>query len=268
MLTNLASVDDFARFRAHAELVPHIVWTATPEGSLDFVNGRWWQYTGLVPGGSVDEGWRSVIPLGDMEQIHARLSGARRKGEPFTLEHRLFHQSSQRYRWVVARALPHRDHRGAIVKWVGTLTDVDEFKRAERQQTFLADASRIFAESLDVTRTLQSLAELMIPEYADWCQIDMLCNDGRIQTQATAHLDPIANVIVQRNIGGYSVAPNGSIGAASVIRTGRSELFSTVDERTIERLFPNEGDRRAYAELGIRSEIVTPLIAAGGRSAR
>ena len=77
------------------------------------------------------------------------------------------------YRWFVTRAVPLRDLRGGIVQWFGTMTDIDDRKQRGEEDAFLADASAALAQLTDQESTLQKLASLAVPAFADWCAVDM-----------------------------------------------------------------------------------------------
>lgn len=119
-----------ARFRMLAEAIPNIAWTATAEGQLDWHSPRWAEYTGLTPGSLAEPNWH--VPL--HEQDHAATEAAWHAAvdacAPFQIEHRMRGKDGV-YRWFVSRAVPVRDAGGAVIKWVGSETDIDANKRAQ-----------------------------------------------------------------------------------------------------------------------------------------
>ena len=72
---------------------------------------------------------------------------------------------------------------GQVTGWAGTLTDTHESRRAVEEREFLAEASRVFAESMDLRTTLNNVAKLMNPRFADWCQIDFKKSNTRLITK-------------------------------------------------------------------------------------
>ncbi|HEY1342807.1 MAG TPA: PAS domain-containing protein, partial [Bryobacteraceae bacterium] len=119
------------RYRSLAEAVPQIVWTARPDGQIDYFNRRWFEYTGL---GEIEsyarDGWVAALHSDDVAAIRERWSRAVHTGETFESECRFRRATDASFRWHLARAVPLYDSLGAILKWFGACTDVDEQKRS------------------------------------------------------------------------------------------------------------------------------------------
>jgi PAS domain S-box-containing protein len=123
--------------------IPALVWSSFPDGSSDFNNQRWLEYTGLSEEEARDWGYKSGIHPEDYQRLVAEWAAHFASGDPIEHEARL-RRSDGQYRWFLHRAVPLRDERGNIVKWYGTSTDIDDLKRAEN---VLSDN----AELLDLT---------------------------------------------------------------------------------------------------------------------
>ncbi|CAN5778547.1 hypothetical protein BH11GEM2_BH11GEM2_30400 [soil metagenome] len=121
---------DEAHYRTLAEAIPQIVWTANPDGWLDFYNQRWFDYTGLTLEQTQGWGWEPVLHSDDLENCVNRWTHAFSTGEPYETEYRFKRAADGEYRWHLGRALPVRDAGGAIVKWFGTCTDIHDQKEA------------------------------------------------------------------------------------------------------------------------------------------
>ncbi|HTE45599.1 MAG TPA: PAS domain S-box protein [Gemmatimonadaceae bacterium] len=119
-----------AQFRQLAEAIPQIVWTATPDGSLDYYNKRWFDYTGQTLQDGAGWGWGPVVHPEDLQPCMDRWAHSCATGEPYEVEYRFKRASDGVYRWHLGRAMAMRDDAGAIVKWFGTCTDIDDQKRA------------------------------------------------------------------------------------------------------------------------------------------
>jgi len=125
------------------DAIPALVWSTLPDGSSDFNNQRWLDYTGLSAEQAAGWGYVDVIHPEDYERRTPRWRAAFAAGEPMEDEARLRRADGQ-YRWFLHRAVPLRDEAGMIFKWVGTSTDIDDLKRAEgvlREQAGLLDLS-------------------------------------------------------------------------------------------------------------------------------
>ncbi len=119
-----------AKFRNITNAMPQIVWSTLPDGFHDFYNQQWYDFTG-VQGGSTDgEGWNNIFHPDDQPRAKARWSQSLASGETYEIEYRLRHHSGD-YRWVLGRALPLRNERGDIVRWMGTCTDIHERKMSQ-----------------------------------------------------------------------------------------------------------------------------------------
>lgn len=122
-----------ARFRAAAETVPDVLFTATPEGRVDYVNPRLEEITGTPPadvfGTSI---WPSLLHPDDRESHEAGWAAARREERPFEDRHRLrSHDGS--YYWFLTRARPVVGAEGRVAKWFGTCTDIHRIVEAEAE---------------------------------------------------------------------------------------------------------------------------------------
>ena len=111
------------------EGIPHIAWTATPDGHNSFLNGRWFDYIGQENATGLDRGWARHLHPDDSAAAWARWQQCLRTGAAFEVEYR-FRNRGGDYRWMLGRALPLRDEHGAIVQWIGTCTDIHEHRLA------------------------------------------------------------------------------------------------------------------------------------------
>src|SRR5467141_2055858 len=116
------------RLRLIIVTIPTIVWRKLPDGSVDFLNRNFREYTGLSLEEGLGWGWMNAFHPDDrlMEEWRAALAA----GEPFEKEARLRRADGQ-YRWFLIRAVPLRDGHGNIVNWYGTSIDIEDLKRAE-----------------------------------------------------------------------------------------------------------------------------------------
>lgn len=139
-------------------------------------------------------------------------------------------------------------------------------RRFERQRAFLARAMETFASSLDYLTTLSRVAELAVPELADWCTVDIL-EPGALEPRqlAVAHIDP-HKVAYAREIGQrYPADRNATSGAPQVIRTGVSELYPDIPMALVEAAAKDAEHLRILRELKLESAMIVPLLREGGR---
>jgi PAS domain S-box-containing protein len=119
------------RLRVLIETIPALAWTSLADGSNDFVNRRWLEYTGIPLEQMQDAGTIPPIHPEDIDQHLVKWRSALATGETFENEARVRRAADGEYRWFLIRGLPLRDERGNIVKWYGTMTDIEDRKRAE-----------------------------------------------------------------------------------------------------------------------------------------
>ena len=111
-----------------ADGLPQIVWVARPDGSHEYYNRQWYDYTGLTLENSTAQAWSELFHPDDRERAETLWAKALRDGTPYEIEFRLKRISDGEFRWFLGRALPHRDADGKIVNWFGTCTDIHEQK--------------------------------------------------------------------------------------------------------------------------------------------
>ena len=137
----------------------------------------------------------------------------------------------------------------------------------QRQTTerlaFLADASELLAGILDPDAALAELADLSVPRIADWCGIELVEDDGTLRNVAVAHADPDRVRLAAELRSSYPIDPEAATGVPNVIRTGRSELYSEIDEEMLARSAQDAEHLRIMRELGLVSVMIVPLVARG-----
>jgi PAS domain S-box-containing protein len=141
------------------DTIPTMAWCNLPDGSNEFLNQRWHQYTGLSRQEAHGWGWKLAIHPEDLGELMEKWSQLLASGEPGEIEARL-RRDDGAYRWFLFRVEPLRDEFGKIVRWYGTNTDIDELKRAE---SLLSAEKR----TLEMITSGASLAEIL----TDLCNV-------------------------------------------------------------------------------------------------
>jgi PAS domain S-box-containing protein len=113
------------------------VWSATPDGQLDWFNNQVFSYSGLKFEELVGTGWAQMVHADDIGRAAAIWAKALTAGKQYQVEFRLRRHDGA-WRWHIARALPIKDSADAITRWIGTNTDIDDQKAVEAQQQLLA----------------------------------------------------------------------------------------------------------------------------------
>jgi len=118
------------RLRKIIDTIPTLAWCSLPDGTGEFWNRRWHEYTGLTPEAVRGWGWQDAIHPEDLKGITDRWLGFLASGQPGQVEGRL-RRFDGVYRWFLFRAEPLRDESANIVNWYGTDTDIEDLKCAE-----------------------------------------------------------------------------------------------------------------------------------------
>jgi PAS domain S-box-containing protein len=116
------------RLRLIIDTIPTIVWRKLPDGSADFLNRKFLEYTGLSLEDGLGRGWLNSFHPDD--RLREAWPAAMAAGKPFETEARLRRTDGQ-YRWFLLRAVPLRDEQGNIVNWYGLSSDIEDLKKAE-----------------------------------------------------------------------------------------------------------------------------------------
>jgi PAS domain S-box-containing protein len=122
--------DSEAKFKTMTDAMPQMVWSALPNGQQDYINQQWFHFTGSDKKAALRGGWLDLVHPDDKNQVAKAWQHSLASGENFEGQFRLLHMSNT-YRWTLGRALPVRDEQEKIIRWMGTLTDIHEQKRAE-----------------------------------------------------------------------------------------------------------------------------------------
>jgi PAS domain S-box-containing protein len=258
-----ALVQSEAMFRQLTETLPQIIWTTGADGQPSYFNPRWYDFTGLPPGSLERNAGRECIHPEDRQPALDAWARALATGAPYQVELRLRDSRTRAYRWHLARSVPVRDDNGKVLRWIGSATDIDDQKRAERTSRFIAAASRTLATLVDYQTALQRVAELAVPDFADWCAVDIAADDGRLRRLALCHADPdkvhLAFELERR----YPPRQNSNRGAQHVLKTGQPEMMTEIPDSLIEQVAYDAAHLAAIRTLGLRSYVSVPLVGAG-----
>jgi PAS domain S-box-containing protein len=190
--------------------VPAAVWSALPDGALDFVNERWLEFTGLAPQAALGWNWEAAVHPDDRSRVVAEWRAALKDGRSTEGEIRV-QRADGEFRWWFFRSVPLRDETGNITKWYGTGVDIEDRKRAE---SLLAVERRI----LEMVATGDSLAEILdglcrlVEEQADGVLASVLLLDGdRLRhggapSLPKAYADSINGIVIGPSAGSCGTA--------------------------------------------------------------
>ena len=174
-----------------------------------------------------------------------------------------FRRKDGRPVYALASTSPIRNGEGTIIGALGMFTDMTERKRAQEQEHFLIQVNKVFNSSLDYQKTLSSIAQLIVPQLADWFAIDLLNAEGQFELIELYHKDPEQVQWAKTLREKYPIDPNASIGTAHVVQTGQSELYSEISDEMLLASVKNEEELTIARQIGFSSLMYVPLIVSG-----
>jgi PAS domain S-box-containing protein len=247
-----------AQFRVIAEAMPQLAWITDADGTIEYFNKPWLDYTGISVEDTPSPQESGAVHPRDAGKARDLWQAALRTGKPYEVEYRLRRNSDATYRWFIARATPIHDINGKVVRWIGTATDIDAQKRANANLRFVIEASAQFTGCYDVQTVCQRLASVAVERVADWCFI-VLREAGAYRTTAVAHRDPVRSRYVQRIAHRYPPHAGGVLD--DCVRRNVSLLMPQVDPGQLRAADPEY--YQLLESLDMRSVMIVPLASAG-----
>src|SRR5712664_3288881 len=146
------------------DALPGLVWTAFPDGEIDFLNHRWCEYTGLSVDEGSGQGWLTAVHPDDLPELFERWRSVLASGEPREMEARLRRFDGE-YRWFLFRTYPLRDASGQVVKWCGMNSEINDrsgFEGIGHTRWRLSSAAR--EDFRSIVDDLPTFVTLMTPD--------------------------------------------------------------------------------------------------------
>jgi len=184
-----------ARLQTLIDTVPSFLWTSFPDGSKEFLNQRWYEYTGLTQEQGKGWGWKVVVHPDDLDRLVREWLALLNDPKPGELETRIRRYDGE-YRWFLIRVLPEFDAEGNVVRWLGSDTDIEDRKRAEtklledeRELRRITDAIPHTIVVLDPKKGHPLYANQEMLDYTGLTMQDVLASDFRARTFHPEDLD-------------------------------------------------------------------------------
>ena len=243
-----------------AESGQQLFWMTKPDGSIDWYNQAWYDYTGQTPDEAKGWGWRAVHHPDDLPEVMRRWPESLEKRAPFEMSFRLRGKDG-RYRWFLTRAVPEfDDDTGEVIRWYGTNTNIDSERRIAQQYDVLASLSDRLVQNPDRNAALSALAESLVPELADWTLVNLVDAQGDLSVGAAHHRDAEKTRALQPFVGKSYAHPDGTHAAQEVLRTRKPVLLESVTPGMVQGRVCDEF-RPVVESLGMRSAVVVPIMA-------
>jgi len=207
------------RFRELTEAMPMIVWTATPDGAVDYVNWQFFDYTGIPAGGPPEGCWQQALHQEDLERLGPVWKHALETGEPFGMEFRIRGRGSAGFRWHTVRAVAIRDETGAIARWYGTAMDIHAARLLQEELTLARDHAE--QANRAKSRFLAGMShELRTPLSGILGYAQLLRLDGGLNASQSARVDAMLDA------GAHLVEMINCVLDLSQIEAGRLDLHA------------------------------------------
>ncbi len=246
-----------------ADAIPQLVWASDADGNAVHVNRRWLEYTGASFEESLGTGWGQALHPDDAAEAVGRWTAAAETGalgpeRPYRLR-----RHDGVYRWFVVRAVAVRDENGAIVRWYGTSTDVDDEYRAVQRRAMLDRLGLAFSESLEYERTARTVVSAMCEDFADFAFVDAFDAEGRLERLA---VDAGRLASDGERFRTFAPPPEARRHPINVVlSTGKPMIVATCDEEWLRSTTWSEQHFAFVSSLPLASIAYVPMIAAGER---
>ncbi|HTD57933.1 MAG TPA: GAF domain-containing SpoIIE family protein phosphatase [Solirubrobacteraceae bacterium] len=139
-----------------------------------------------------------------------------------------------------------------------------ELHRVQIAESFMAEASRVLASSMDYEETLKRVTRLVVPQIADWCAIDLLDGGREIERVATHHVDPARLQLAERLDREYRPTLDEPLGVPEVIRTGEARIFTEIPPEALAEYSRDSEHLALLSAVGANAVIIVPMIGAAG----
>ncbi len=196
----------------------------------------------------------------DLESMPGRRLFAGDRPEPLLVRNIV--RATGEERWLIVRSSPVLDpDTGRVLYAVNVFENITEVKRVQLAESFMAQASRVLASSLDYADTLQKVARLAVPQLADWCAVDLLGEDGELERVAVHHADPSRLALAEQLDSAYRPALDEPVGVPEVIRSGQSRIYPDIEPDALAAYARDSAHLTLLQAVGVTAVIIVPLAA-------
>ncbi|MCW2119688.1 PAS domain-containing protein [Flavobacterium sp. 7A] len=245
------------KFRLLADSMPQFIWTADPEGNLNYFNQSVFNFSGLTHEEIIKTGWLEIVHLDDREENIQKWKESITTERDFLIEHR-FRKSDGTYRWQLSRAIAQRDSDGKITMWVGTSTDIQD------QKIFTNELEKKVSERTKELYQKNDALEKMNKELQSFAYIsshDLQEPLRKIQTFATLINDREAPNLSQSGKDKFKRMQNAANRMQNLIQDLLAYSRTSVQERKFEKtklsIIINEVQEDLQEELSLKKAEIT-----------
>jgi PAS domain S-box-containing protein len=248
-------------FRRLADDGPQMLWSALPDGAIDWYNARWYEYTGQTREAAAGWGWQAVPHPDDLPGVTKAWRGSIASAEPFEMELRLRGVDGA-FRWFLTRAIPVRDEHGTIVRWYGSNTDIDAEHGARVRERFFSRLGAELSGALSLEQTLRVVTRSVVPEFADWALVNLIDEHDELRLAAAYHRNEREREMLEALRGVSYTNPAARMGTAQVVRTAKPVVHETLTAALVHETV-DPAFHRTFARIASESVLIVPLFSAG-----
>ncbi len=215
---------------------------------------------GLAPGtfAGTFEAFQKLIHPDDRTLVNDAIQRAVEQASGYDIEFRNVWPGGSIH-WIAGKGKVFAGDDGKPARMIGIGMDVTKRKRSEQTSRFLADASATLAAVLDFNSTLQKVASLAVPYFADWAAVDLAETDGSVRRVAVAHVDPAKVELAREVHRRFPPDPAASQGLWHILRTGQSEIVPAITDELLAQSSKDQELLAILRKLGLKSYIGVPL---------
>ncbi|TVP56668.1 MAG: PAS domain S-box protein [Nodularia sp. (in: Bacteria)] len=269
------------RYRSVVNNVKEVIFQIDAVGLWTFLNPAWTEITGFSVNESIGTNFLTYVHPDDRQHnLELFESLMQRQKEKDDCHHEIrYLTKTGEWRWIEVLARLNLEDDGTILGISGTLIDITERKQSEeervqlareqaartaaemahQQSAFLAEISAVLASSLDYEQTLQSVANLVVPDFADWCCVDLLNDDHTISRVAVAHADAEKVGLAWEAMQSYPRYLDDGYGISQVMKTGQSQIIEKITDEQLVATIQNPQYLELLRGLSLKSGIIAPL---------
>lgn len=252
------------RFKAIFNLAPDIVYTISPDGILTSLSPSFERILGWPASEWVGKSFIPLIHPDDLKLVRWTIKQTMKgkRLDPFILR---ILTKEETYRTLEFASGPDIID-GKIIGKIGIARDITVHEKEEKEEKFISRATKVLSSSLNYHLTLKKIAQILVPDMADWSSVHIVNEKGELENLTVAHIDPkkVEWALSLQSKYKYAMKdPNNA--TVRVFNTGQAELYPKITDELIRKSAKNKEERDLLFKLQLRSIIIAPLV---GRSKR
>ncbi|KFC20537.1 ATP-binding protein [Chryseobacterium sp. FH1] len=193
--------DNEEKYRNLADSLPIIVWTADKDGNIDYYNKRWYEYSGFEGVDNRASASKKILHPDDFPRASTIWQNSQKNKTGYEIEYQFKDRTRENaYRWFLGKAIPIKDQNNEVLQWIGTCTDIDEFKQFQQQKdNFLGIASHELKTPLTSLKLYSQFLEKNLRKQEDLGNADVAKKMDEQINKLTSLVDDLLDVTKIQN---------------------------------------------------------------------